>query len=72
MTTYQDKLITCQEAAELLGMKEQTLAIWRMTGRHSLPFVRVGRSIKYRLSDLLAWLDSRTVGRVPTREKQLA
>lgn len=49
------------EAAEYLGIKPQTLASWRCTGRHSLPFVRLGRRIKYRKSDLDAYLAAHTV-----------
>ena len=51
---------TPKEAAAYLGMKAQTLAVWRTTGRYCLPFVRVGRSIRYRVSDLDAWMASRT------------
>jgi excisionase family DNA binding protein len=56
------------EAAEFLGVKAQTLAFWAMTGRHNLPFVKVGNSVKYRLADLEAWLASRTA----TSNAQLA
>jgi predicted site-specific integrase-resolvase len=49
-------------SAEFLGVKEQTLATWRCNGRYPLPFIRVGRRIRYRISDLEAFLESRTVG----------
>lgn len=49
------------ETAEFLGMAKQTLAVWRCTGRYGLPFVKVGRSVRYRLSDLEKFLASRTV-----------
>lgn len=55
-------LLTTEEAAALVDAKPQTLAIWRCTGRHNLPFVRVGRLIRYRETDILAWLDRNTVG----------
>ena len=70
--TAVEKLLNDDQAADLLGIRPQTLAVWRMTGRHSLPFVRVGRAVRYRMSDLLAWLDSRTVGGATHREKQTA
>ena len=53
-------LLTPSEAADLLGVREQTLAVWRCTGRHELPFVKVGRRVKYRASDLEKWLLDRT------------
>jgi len=31
------------QAAEVLGAKKTTLAVWRSTGRYNLPFVKVGR-----------------------------
>lgn len=59
------ELLDTSPAAEHIGVKPHTLEIWRCTGRYDLPFVRVGRKIKYRRSDLDAWLESRTVhGRV--------
>ena len=51
-----------KEAAEYLGIQEQTLAVWRCNQRYPLPFIRVGRRIKYRISDLDAFLANRTVG----------
>ncbi len=55
------ELLTRAQAAEFLGLAPQTLAVWATTGRHSLPMVKVGRAVRYRLSDLEQWLKSRTV-----------
>lgn len=55
-----------KESAEFLGLETQTLAAWRCSGRYSLPYVRVGRKIRYRISDLERFLESRTVGAVET------
>ena len=55
-----DELLPPPEAAALLRTTVDTLAVWRSTGRHAIPFVKVGRSVRYRRSDLLAWIDSRT------------
>ena len=62
----QSDLLTRAQAAEYLGVKEQTLAVWSTTGRYNLPVVKVGRLVRYRLRDLEAFLASRTVGG-PTR-----
>lgn len=61
MTTalYREPLLTSADAAEILGIKVQTLAVWRCSGRHSLPYVKVGNAVKYRRSDLDAWLAGR-------------
>jgi excisionase family DNA binding protein len=53
------ELLTPSEAANLLRTTTDTLAIWRCTGRHAVPFVKVGRSVRYRRDELLEWLDSR-------------
>ena len=55
-----EKLLPPNEAATYLGNKEQTLAVWRSSGRYGLPFVRVGRAIRYRESDLKSWMERRT------------
>jgi excisionase family DNA binding protein len=54
------ELLTRKEAAQYLGIAEQTLACWKSSGRHSLPMVKVGRLSKYRRADLDAFLDNNT------------
>jgi excisionase family DNA binding protein len=54
-TLTSDPLYTPPEAAEHLRGKERTLERWRHTGGGP-PFVKVGRAVRYRLSDLEAWL----------------
>ena len=46
-----DRLITRREAAEMLSLKPQTLAVWSMNRQH-LPVVHIGRTVRYRLSDV--------------------
>ena len=61
MDTTPTRLLDEAAAAAYLGLTNpQTLAVWRSTKRYPLPYVRVGRSIRYRESDLNAWLESRT------------
>lgn len=57
----QEKLYDATPAADFIGIRPQTLAVWRLTNRYDLPFVRVGRRIKYRERDLIAFLDRHTV-----------
>lgn len=47
-------------AADFLGVATGTLSVWRSTGRYNLPFIKVGRKVRYRRADLLAWLERRT------------
>lgn len=58
------RLLSRKEAAEFLGVKEITLAIWKSTKRHIIPTVKVGRLVKYRASDLLDFVERSTENRV--------
>lgn len=54
-------LITTPHAAAALGVSEQFLEQDRLTRRHGIPFVRVGRAIRYRQVDLDAWVEKHLV-----------
>jgi excisionase family DNA binding protein len=54
------ELLDEKAAAELLQLSPGTLSVWRSTGRYCIPFVKVGRRVRYRRADLEAWLASRT------------
>ena len=55
------RLLTSDEAALLLGVPVATLRTWRSRRRGYGPrAVQVGGSIRYRLADLLAWIDEHT------------
>ena len=49
-------------ASEVLGVKVSTLTNWRTTGRYNLPYIKVGRLVRYRVADLAAWLAKRRQG----------
>lgn len=55
-------LLTREEAAAYLGILAQTLAVWASAQRYALPYVKVGRLVRYRRRDLDAFLEARTVG----------
>lgn len=57
-----DPLFTPKEASEYLGVSNDTLSVWRCVGRYNIPFIKVGRLVKYRKSSLDAFLDRRTHG----------
>lgn len=56
------ELMTDAQVAQLLDVSTKTLASWRSTGRYGLAFLRIGARIRYRKSDVLAWLESRRRG----------
>lgn len=55
-------LYTQEQAAEFLSVSPQTLANWRATGRYALPYIKVGRLVKYRKTDLVAFLNENQKG----------
>lgn len=55
------ELITPKTLSEELGVNEQTLSNWRSTKRYALPFIKCGRLVRYRRSDVDQFLVSRTV-----------
>ena len=59
LETNSDVLLTPEQTAEKLTVQTDTLAVWRCTGRYKLPFLKVGRNVRYRLSDVNAWLEAR-------------
>lgn len=61
-TLTRSVLLSRKEAALYLGISEQTLAIWKCTKRYDLPVIKIGRLVKYRKSDLDAFIDRRQVG----------
>ncbi len=55
-------LLTPPEAASYIGVSVDTLSVWRCTGRYNISYLKVGRLVRYRKSDLDAWLEKRTHG----------
>ncbi len=59
--TEQDALLTPRQAAGLLAVAPRSLESWRHRGQGPA-FVRIGRLVRYRASDLERWIGERTVG----------
>lgn len=54
-------LLSREEAAELLGVKPQTLAKWVSDGNFDLPCVKVGRLARYRQADIESFIQRNTL-----------
>lgn len=59
---HSKEFMTRKEAAHLLGIKEQTLAKWASVGRYDLPYIKVGKAVRYRRADIESYLTRNTVG----------
>jgi len=55
-----NRLLTTIEAAELLGLQPCTLSAWREDGSQpGLAFFKLGKAVRYRYGDLLAFVETR-------------
>ncbi|MEK7800978.1 MAG: helix-turn-helix domain-containing protein [Pseudomonadota bacterium] len=54
-----DRLLTPQEVALALGIQSKTLTRWRMK-KIGVPFIRIGRTIRYDLKDVTEWMETHT------------
>ena len=57
----QPNLLSRTEAADYLGIKTQTLAVWASNKRYALKYIKVGRCVKYSQTDLENFVNLRTV-----------
>ncbi len=60
-SSHGEILLTPKETSQLIGVGNDTLAVWRSTKRYNLPYIKVGRLVRYRLSDVEAFLNRRTM-----------
>ena len=63
-------LLSRREAAEFLGIRESTLAVWHATNRYPLPVIKVGRLARYRRDDLEHFLNQRTTPHTAPQSKE--
>ncbi len=66
VTQTADRLLTTEQTSDFLQVSESFLRQSRMEGKREgrtpgPPFVRIGRAVRYRLSDLDAWLSEHRV-----------
>jgi len=54
-----NKLLTPSDVSELLGVSIGTLEVWRSTNRYHLPYIKVGRSVRYKRDDVREFIESR-------------
>lgn len=53
-----DPLLPPKQAASMLNIAVQTLAVWRHRGKTDLAYIRLSpRAIRYRLSDVKAFVE---------------
>ena len=59
-TSDPNQMLSTQEAARLLGLQPCTLSAWREDGSQpDLAFFKLGKAVRYRYGDILAFIDTR-------------
>lgn len=56
----QTPLLTIEEVSEFLRIPVSSLYRWRSAGSDAPPAIRLGRHLRFRRSDIEAWLEGRT------------
>ena len=60
------KLLTSKAAAEKLSISPSTLAKWRSTGQHKIPYLKFGSNqraeVRYRETELDQWVEQHLIG----------
>lgn len=52
-----NELLTTAQAAELLGIKKNTLEYWRLQGKSPV-FLKIGKNVRYEKSEIVTFLES--------------
>ena len=55
-----DRLLTARELGELLGFSSSTVQDWAERG--DVPAFKVGGRLRFRVSEVEAWLETRRIG----------
>lgn len=55
-------LVGYREAAQMLGISPRTLEEW--VGRREVPFYRIGRLVRFSVTDLGDWIETRRIREV--------
>jgi Helix-turn-helix domain len=61
ITFNHDVLTDTDGAARLLNIPASTLTKWRSTGENNVPYIKIGRQVKYRTTDLLRYIEKHTI-----------
>ena len=63
------RFLTAEEVAQLTGLSIETLAQWR-SQRRGIPYLKIGRIVRYDLADVQAYLEGCRVSVSAPRERR--
>ncbi len=61
------QLLKVSELSQLLGV--HVVQVYRMVGRGDLPVVKLGRSLRFRESDITSWIEAHSQTAKSERQK---
>ena len=61
-------LLTPEQASQRISVPTATLAVWRCTNRVTIPFIKIGRAVRYKPADIDAFVAANTHGSVVESE----
>ena len=53
-----DAVVDNRQAALFLGLAPETLEVWRSTRRQNIPYIKLGRAVRYLMRDLRQFQDA--------------
>jgi len=57
----EEKLLTREEAAKILGVRPNTMAVWKSKGVPSPASYKINGLVRYKESDLMAFIESNRI-----------
>ena len=67
--SLEDRFMTTKHVSEFTGLAISTIQNWRVS-RRNIPFYRIGKTVRYRLSDLMAFMDFYKVDPLTAEERE--
>ncbi|MCL4322566.1 MAG: helix-turn-helix domain-containing protein [Deltaproteobacteria bacterium] len=61
-----EKLLKIKDVAELINLNENT--IYQLIYRRKIPFVKLGRSVRFKESQILAWINKNSCDNITVRK----
>jgi hypothetical protein len=65
MTDRVNKLLRPDEVSQLLQIDVETLNTWRCNKRYALPYIKVGRCVRYKAADVDTFIHERRISEPP-------
>ena len=65
MLNTDSKLLRPDEVSEILQVDVETLNTWRCNKRYQLPYIKVGRCVRYKATDVYAFIQERRISPPP-------